>query len=742
MAEMKSASDASARADGSAQHPLRRKTVGRLALLVFVGALVAGFFAFGGLHYLSLEFIKSQQVAFAHTRDSHPVATSLLFFLAYVGVTALSVPGATVMTLAAGALFGTGWGVSLVSFASTTGATLAFAASRYVLRDSIRARFSGRLDAINAGVEREGWMYVLSLRLIPAMPFWLVNLLMGVTAIRPLTFYWASQLGMLPATLVYVNVGTQLSGLTSLRGVLSPAMLGALVALAVLPYGVKRVTAAIKVRRLLSPWGRPDRFDYNVVVIGAGSAGLVSSYIAAAVKAKVALVERGAMGGDCLNTGCVPSKALLRCADVAQELRRAADFGVDVSGEVSVDFGAVMRRVAEKQAEVAPHDSVERFTSLGVDCVTGSAKITSPFTVDVTGDDGTVRTLTTRSIVIAAGSKPFVPDLPGLTEVGFLTSDTVWSLSELPKRLVVLGGGPIGCELAQGFARLGSKVIQIQRGPRLLPKEDADASALVLKRFVSEGIEVHLGCEALRCERRGAEKFIITRSAEGERMIAFDEILCAVGRKANSKGYGLEELDIGLTSARTVEVDQWMRTRYPNIYACGDVAGPFQFTHMAAHQAWYASVNAMFGRLHRFKIDYRVTPWVTFTSPEVARVGLNEDEAAKKNVPCEVTIYRLEELDRAITDGSAEGFVKVLTPPGKDRILGVTIVGEHASAQLAEFVLAMRNGIGLNKILGTIHVYPTHSEAVKYAAGQWKLNHAPQRILRLLARYHAWMRGG
>lgn len=716
-------------------------TGGRLAMIVLIAALLIGFFAFGGLHYLSLGYVKAQQASLVRVRDAHPVLTSLIFFGVYVGVTALSVPGAAVMTVAAGALFGIAWGVTLVSFAATIGATLAFAVSRYILRDAITARFAGRLDAINAGVRREGWMYVLSLRLIPAIPFWLVNLLMGVTAIRPLTFYWASQLGMLPATLAYVNVGTQLSGLTSLRALLSPGMLAALVALAVLPFGAKWAMAAIRARRLFSRWSRPRRFDYNVVVIGAGSAGLVSSYIAAAVKAKVALIERHAMGGDCLNTGCVPSKTLLRSAGVAEALRHAAQFGIHSSGEVIVDFGAVMRRVAQKRAEVAPHDSVERFTSLGVDCVAGSAKITSPFTVEVMDEQGATRSLTTRSIVIAAGSKPRVPDIPGLADVGYLTSDTVWSLTELPKRLVVLGGGPIGCELAQGFARLGSKVTQIQRNARLLPKEDPDASDVLVKRFRGEGIEVCLECEAIRCEQRGADKLLVVRSAAGERALVFDQILCAVGRNANIEGYGLEELGIGLTSARTIEVDDRLKTLYPNIFACGDVAGPFQFTHMAAHQAWYASVNAMFGHLHRFKADYRVTPWVTFTSPEVARVGLNEDQARHRQVPYDVTVYHLAELDRAITDGSTEGYVKVLTPPGKDRILGVTIVGEHAAALLAEFVLAMRHGIGLNGVLRTIHVYPTHSEAAKYAAGKWKLDHAPQRILGFMAHYHAWRRG-
>ncbi|TAM56014.1 MAG: pyridine nucleotide-disulfide oxidoreductase [Paraburkholderia sp.] len=718
----------------------RGLSTGRLTLFVFIAALLIAFFAFGGGHYFTLEYVKAQQEALSRARDAHPLLMSLIFFLIYVGVTAFSIPGATVMTLAAGALFGTAWGTLIVSLASTTGATLAFATSRFLLRDAVTARFAEPLDAINAGVRREGWMYLLSLRLIPAVPFWLINLLMGLTEIRLPTFFWASQLGMLPATLVYANFGTQLSGLTSLRGLLSPGLLAALVTLAVLPFGLKAGLSAIRTRRLLSKWRRPDRFDYNIVVIGAGSAGLVSSYIASTVKAKVALVERHAMGGDCLNTGCVPSKALLRSAGVAAELRRAAEYGVNVNGEVAVDFGAVMARVDRKRIEVAPHDSVERFTSLGVDCIAGRATITSPFSIEVKTEHGTVQTLTTRSIVIAAGSRPVVPDIPGLLDVGYLTSDTVWSLAELPKRLVVLGGGPIGCELAQAFARLGSRVTLIVRGERLLKKEDPDAAEKLLQRFRAEGIDVLLETGVVRCERRDSGKIVVARSKSGERTIAADEILCAVGRKANTEGYGLEALGIGLTSAGTIEVDDRLQTLYPNIFACGDVTGPFQFTHMAAHQAWYASINAMFGQLHRFKADYRVVPWVTFTSPEVARVGLNEEQAARRRIAYEVTVYELAELDRAITDSSTEGYVKILTPPGKDRILGATIVGEHAAGLLAEFALAMQHGIGLNGVLRTIHVYPTHSEAAKYAAGKWKLSHASQRMLRLLGRYHAWRR--
>ena len=729
------------RTDAGKKSFVARLGGGRIALIALVAVLVIAFISTGGLHYLSLDYLKSQHAAFAHYRDLHPVVTSFTFFAGYILVTALSIPGATVLTLAAGALFDTLRGVVLVSFASTLGATLAFAASRYLLRDFVTARFPDRARSLNAGVEREGWMYVLSLRLVPAIPFWLVNLLMGVTSIRLPAFWWASQLGMLPATILYVNVGTRLSGVTSLRGIVSPAVLAGLVALAILPFAAKGVTGLLRGRRVTAQWPRPKRFDYNVVVIGAGSAGLVSSYVAAAVKARVALIERHAMGGDCLNTGCVPSKALLRSASVAAEVRRAADFGVHGAQDMRVDFRTVMERVARVRADVAPHDSIERYTALGVDCVAGDATIRSPYTVEVRGDDGTAKTLTTRTIVIATGARPAIPDIPGLTEVGFLTSETVWSLDTLPNRLVVIGGGPIGCELAQAFARLGSRVTQIQKGERLLPREDADASDLLLTRFRDEGVEVMLGAEVLRCEQRGTDKVVVVRTAEGERDLHCNDILCAVGRRANTTGYGLEHLGIQVTAAGTIEVDDRLQTRYPNIFACGDVVGPFQFTHMAAHQAWYASVNAMFGQWRRFRVDYGVTPWVTFTAPEIARVGLNESEASRKGVAYEVTTFSLDELDRAITDGSTCGYVKVLTPPRKDRILGVTIVGEHAAALLAEFVLAMRHGIGLGGLLSTIHVYPTHSEAAKYVAGRWRLNHTPERLLRLSRRYLAWLRG-
>jgi pyruvate/2-oxoglutarate dehydrogenase complex dihydrolipoamide dehydrogenase (E3) component len=351
------------------------------------------------------------------------------------------------------------------------------------------------------------------------------------------------------------------------------------------------------------------------------------------------------------------------------------------------------------------------------------------------------RVLTTKNIVIAAGARPFVPPIPGLAEVGYLTSDTVWNLRAAPKRLVVLGGGPIGSELTQAFARLGSQVTQVEMLPRILIREDPEVSKLVQGRFEAEGIRVLTEHKAKQFLMENGEKVLVAEHDGQDVRIPFDEVLVAVGRVANTAGYGLEELGIGVTRARTVETDDYLQTIYPNIYACGDVAGPFQFTHTAAHQAWYAAVNALFGAFRRFKADYRVIPWTTFTEPEVARVGLNEQEAKDKGIAHTVTVYGIGDLDRAIAEEEAHGFVKVLTAPGTDRILGVTIAGEHAGDLLAEYVLAMKHGLGLNKILGTIHTYPTLAEANKYAAGAWKRGTVTRGQWAFLTAFQSWRRG-
>jgi pyruvate/2-oxoglutarate dehydrogenase complex dihydrolipoamide dehydrogenase (E3) component/uncharacterized membrane protein YdjX (TVP38/TMEM64 family) len=709
-------------------------TRGRWILLALIAAPLTAYFAFDLGQYFSLAYLKSQQAAIDAYYRSNPLPSVAAFFLVYVAVTGLSLPGATIMTLAGGAIFGLLWGTIIVSFASSIGATLSFVASRFVFKDSVQARFGDRLRAINAGIAKDGAFYLFTLRLVPAFPFFVINLVMGLTPMRLPTFYWISQLGMLAGTIVYVNAGTEIAKIDRLSGILSPTLLASFILLGFFPLLAKKLLELVKARKVYARFRRPRRFDRNVIVIGAGSAGLVTSYIAAAVKAKVTLIEMHRMGGDCLNTGCVPSKALLRSARFLSHVKRAEEFGMR-GATADYEFADVMERVQRVIGEIEPHDSVERYTGLGVECIRGEAKILSPWEVQVNG-----QVLTTRAIVIAAGARPFVPPIAGIEEVGYLTSDTVWNLRQLPPRLVVLGGGPIGCELTQAFARFGSKVTQVEMLPRIMIREDPEISEMVLARFRAEGVDVKLEHKARQFLVENGEKILVCEHQGKEIRIAFDAVLVAVGRVANTAGYGLEELGIPVTKQRTVETNDFLQTIYPNIYACGDVAGPYQFTHTASHQAWYAAVNALFGGLRKFRADYSVIPWATFTEPEVARVGLNETEAREKNIAYEVTTYGIDDLDRAIADSEAYGLVKVLTVPGKDKILGVTIVGEHAGDLIAEYIMAMRHGIGLNKVLGTIHIYPTMAEANKYVAGNWKKAHAPQGVLKWVERYHTWMR--
>ncbi|MGO2279333.1 MULTISPECIES: FAD-dependent oxidoreductase [unclassified Psychrobacter] len=664
------------------------------------------------------------------------------FFLLYVVVTALSLPGAAILTLAAGALFGLVQGLLIASFASSIGATIAFLASRYLLRDTIKQRFPERLAAIDAGVEKEGGFYLFTLRLVPVFPFFLINLLMGVTAIKSWTYYWVSQVGMLAGTFVFVNAGTQLAQIESLSGILSPKLILSFALLGIFPFIAKGILNVFKKRRVYKDYTQPKKFDRNMIVIGAGAGGLVTSYIAAAVKAKVTLIESGEMGGDCLNYGCVPSKAVIKSAKIAEQIRHGEDYGLE-NATPQFSFKKVMARVHKVIADIAPHDSVERYTDLGVDVVKGYAKLIDPWTVEIQLNDGGMQTLTARTIVIATGARPFVPPLPGIEETGYVTSDTLWDkfseLDEAPKKLVVLGGGPIGSELAQSFSRLGSNVTQIEMAERIMIKEDLEVSTFAHKALTESGVNILTSHQALRCEARDGKKYIVVKHNDSEIDIEYDELLCAVGRSARLTGYGLE--DLGIETNRTIVTNEYLETLYPNIFAAGDIVGPYQFTHVAAHQGWYAAVNGLFGNLKKFKVDYRVIPWVTFIDPEVARVGINEQEAIDKGIDYEITRFEFEELDRAITDSAAKGFIKVITPKGKDKILGVTVVSEHAGDLIAEFVLAMKHSLGLNKILGTIHSYPTWAEGNKYAAGEWKRAHAPETVLSWLEKYHTWRRG-
>ena len=709
----------------------------RLLIIAALAALVAAYFFFGLGDYLTVEGIKQVAGDVGAYYERNPAQVIAGFFLVYVAVAAASLPGAAVMTLAAGALFGVLVGTIIVSFASTLGATLAFLASRYVLRDGIEARFGERLRTVNQGLERDGAFYLFTIRMIPLFPFFVVNLVMGLTRIGTWTFAWVSQIGMLLGTIVYVNAGTQLARIDSLSGIASPAVLASFALLGIAPWFAKAIIGWIKRRKVYAGFNRPKSFDRNLVVIGAGSAGLVSALIAATVKAKVTLVEANKMGGDCLNTGCVPSKALIKSAKIAEQMRHADRYGITPT-EPDIPFGQTIERVMQAIRTIEPHDSVERYTGLGVDVVEGYGKVVDPWTVEIARKDGVTQRLTTRGIVIAAGAEPFVPPIPGLEQSNYLTSDTMWDafakMERAPARIAVLGGGPIGCELSQALARLGSRVTQVEMAERVLGREDDEVSALAQASLEASGVEVLTGHRAARVE---PGRLIADRD-DSEVAIEFDVLIVAVGRAARLTGYGLE--DIGIDTTKTVVTDDFLATRFPNIYAAGDVAGPYQFTHTASHQAWFASVNALFGQFKRFKADYRVIPAVTFLDPEIARVGLNEREAREQGVEYEVTRYELDGLDRAIAESERQGFVKVLTPPGKDTILGATIVGAHAGELLAEYVLAMKHKLGLNKILGTIHSYPTMAEANKFAAGEWKKKHKPEALLALVEKYHAWRR--
>lgn len=706
----------------------------KLLMLLLIITLIVLFFGMGWHHYLTLDSFKQRHGELSQLTAQHPLLTATIYFLIYVSVTALSLPGAAILTLAGGALFGLWQGLLLISFASSIGATLAFLFSRYVFKDSIQKRFNRQLKQFNQGIERDGALYLFTLRLVPVFPFFLINLLMGLTPLKTRTFYWVSQIGMLAGTAVYVNAGTQLGQLDSLSGILSPGLLFSFALLGLFPLLAKKFVEYLKQSKSASTFVKPAKYDYNLLVIGAGAGGLVSAYIAAAVKAKVGLIEKHKMGGDCLNTGCVPSKALIRAAKVANEVKQSGQFGIHTQTP-EVDFAQLFEKVQQVISEVEPHDSVERYQGLGVDCLQGEARILSPYQIQV-GEE----ILTCRSLVVATGAKPMVPQIPGLDQVAYYTSDTLWQLREHPGKLIVLGGGPIGCELTQAFSRLGVSVTQIEKGNRLLRREDPDASEWIERRFQEEGVRLLTEHQATAIEVRDGEKYLVCQGPDQTQEIPFDTLLLALGRTPNTKGFGLEELGVELSESGAIKVDDHLQTSVQDVYAVGDVVGAFQFTHTAAHQAWYAAVNSLFGRFKRFRVDYSVIPWATFTDPEVARVGLNEQEAKKQHIPYEMTLFEMGELDRAIADRSKAGYVKVLTVPGKDKILGVTIVGTHAGDIIAEYVQAMKQGLGLNKILGTIHIYPTLSEANKYAAGEWKKAHAPEKLLKWVSGYHRWIR--
>jgi len=706
----------------------------KLTVLLLFIVLFGLYFALDLGRFLTLEYVQSQLEGIRQYARENFVLTALAYFLIYVAIAALSIPGAAITTLVGGAVFGLLWGTILASFASTIGATLAFLASRLLLRDWVQRRFKKYLKTVNDGIAKDGNFYLFSIRMVPLFPFFLVNLVMGLTPIRVLPFFIVSQIGMLLGTIVYVNAGAELGQIGSLSGLVSPSLIFSFALLGLFPWVAKGIIAFLQRNKGLHGFKKPKSFDANLVVIGAGSAGLVSSIIAAGAKSKVILIEKHKMGGDCLNTGCVPSKSLIRSARIADYIRRAGEFGID-EAKGQVNFASVMERIQSVIRSIEPHDSVERYTSLGVDCLSGSASITSPWTVEVDG-----RQISTRAIIVATGARPMVPPIPGLDKIDYLHSENVWELRELPARLLVLGAGPIGCELAQSFARLGSQVTMVDQAPGVMSREDEDVAQLVQAKFIADGIRVLTGHSIKQFSSIDGVHTMTAEYQDEPVHVEFDKVLVALGRKPNVQGFGLEELGVRLADNGTVEVNESLQTSCPTIYACGDVAGPYQFTHMASFQAWYATLNALAGGLKKFRVNYSVVPFATFTDPEVARVGINEKEARQQGIEYELTRYGIDDLDRAIADGEAHGFVKVLTVPGSDKILGATIVGYHAGELISEFVLAMTHGLGLKKIAATTHIYPTLSEANRFTANAWRSARIPVKLLPWAERYFRWRR--
>ncbi len=707
----------------------------KIFLLVFIFGIVATAY-YGELsEFLTFDYLKGHRADLQHYYAQNAWVAVAFYMAVYILVAALSLPGAAILTLAGGVLFGVLWGIVIASLASTIGATLAFFLSRFLLREwvqqKLQKKWGDKIERINRGIEKDGAFYLLTLRLVPLFPFFLVNLAMGLTRIPVRTYFFVSQIGMLLGTAIFVNAGAQLSRVDSLEDIFSLKLFLSFTALGVLPLVAKKIISFLKSRRIYRPYQKPKFFDYNTVVIGGGAAGLVTAYIGATLKAKVALIEKHKMGGDCLNTGCVPSKALIKSASLFSLAKNSAQYGIKRMS-VEFDFADIMQRVKRIIKTVEPHDSIERYESLGVDCIHGKATLISPWEVEVGG-----KKISARQIILATGAKPHVPPIPNLAQIDYLTSDTLWNLSELPKRFLILGGGSIGMEMAQAFCRLGSEVTVVQRGQRILPREGPDVSREIVQQLESEGVKIL----TRHVPREFQDKALIADCDGREVRIAFDKVLLAVGRRPNVKGYGLEKLGVNLCPRGFIETNAYLQTNYPNIWACGDVCGPFQLTHAAAHQAWFCAVNALFGGWKKFKVDYSTLPWATYTDPEVATVGLGEEACRQKKISYEVTKYHLDDLDRAIADDQRRGFVKVLTRPKSDKIIGATIVGQHASDLLLEFVAAMKHGFGLNAILSTVHAYPTMGEANKYLAGTWRKARTPQRLLALLQKYHQWRRG-
>ncbi len=481
-------------------------------------------------------------------------------------------------------------------------------------------------------------------------------------------------------------------------------------------------------------WTHPEPASrYNLVVIGGGTAGLVTAAGAAGLGARVALVERNLLGGDCLNVGCVPSKCLIRSSRVAADVQSAAAFGIHVPETAGVDFAAVMERMRRLRARISHHDSAARFRDLGVDLFLGEGRFSGPDTVEVEG-----KTLRFKKAVLATGARAFHPPVPGLEKAGFLTNETVFSLTERPPRLMVFGAGPLGCELAQTFQRLGSKVTIIERAPQFLTREDPDASQLISDAFARDGIDVRLNTVVDKIVRKGEEKVIHLKTDGKEEILTVDEILVGAGRSPNVEGLNLEKVGVEYDTRRGVKVNDFLQTTNPRIYAAGDICLAYKFTHTADAAARIVIQNTLF--MGRKRQSALTIPWCTYTDPEIAHVGMYEKDAAAKGIAVETFTRPMSEVDRAIADGEEEGFVKIHVKKGNDRIVGATIVARHAGEMINEITLAMVGGIGLSKLSNVIHSYPTQAEAIRQTADAYNRTRLTPFVKGLFSRWLAWTR--
>src|SRR6266566_5169264 len=699
----------------------------------------------------------------------------VIFVGIYIVATVFFIPG-SVLTLGAGAVFGMGLGSVCVSISATLGATAAFLVGRYLARDGIARKIekNEKFATIDRAVAEEGWKIVLLTRLSPVFPFTLLNYAFGLTRVKLSHYVLASWLGMMPGTVMYVylgslvNIGAGHRQRTTGELVLYGVGLLATVTVAVPVTRVARKALAKKIgstetvqtskgiisapsepvlvrppdthnARLVSYLHPPDWQNptpapsYNLVVIGAGTAGLVTAAGAAGLGAKVALVEKYLLGGDCLSVGCVPSKAVIRCSRAIFDANEAGRFGVRVGAPAQADFPAVMERMRKLRADLSPHDSAQRFAKLGVDVFLGEAQFTGPDTIQVAG-----KTLRFKRAVIATGARALQPPIPGLTEAGYLTNETVFSLTECPARLAVIGGGPIGCELAQAFQRLGSQVSLFHKNAHLLDREDMDAAALVQKAFIREGIRVFLNAKITRVERNAGGKILYYEAQGKEETLAVDEILAGAGRAPNVEGLNLETVGVQYDPRKGILVNDCLQTTNPRIYAAGDVCLTWKFTHAADFAARTVIQNALF--LGRKKVSALTMPWCTYTDPEIAHVGLYERDARERGVEVDTYVRESKEVDRAVLDGEEDGFVKFHVRKGHDDILGATIVARHAGEMISEISVAMAARIGLGKLASVIHPYPTQAEALRQCGDAYNRTRLTRTVKKWMGRWLAWQR--